>query len=301
MARPNLRQRARTQAHAEVAPQVHRARNQARGEHRSINSTVPALEAGLESAARSARRAHLTPHDLQLLLKSFANQQADVASSAALQNQAVDRGTAETITGLREQEGAQTRSILSQLQSAAEQARLARVERKEGNQEDLANTLKAAELEKELGLGDYAVSPLEEAEIAKYDREGRNGGLTPTQARAQAASQDAARKYAANLVRSVHEAHGVNSKGEQVYPAHPRDWSNSDWAELTEKVASDKGVNHYADAEHAVNAIRDHFQPGQTPPATPEQAGAKTVGRALGHAASSPLTAILQFGSSLAR
>lgn len=119
MARPNLRRRARTQARAEVQPEAMRARREARAQHRSINSSVPAQEAGLELAERAARHAGLSPHDLQILLRSFANQQADVASSAALQNQQVDASRGEALADIHQQEGTQFRSILSQLQSAA--------------------------------------------------------------------------------------------------------------------------------------------------------------------------------------
>lgn len=301
MARPNLRQRARQQAHAEVAPQVHRARSSAKAQHRSINSSVPAIEAGLEDAAKSARHAGLAPHDLQILLKSFANQQADAAASAVLQNQQVGQSTREEIGGLKEQEGASSRSILSQLQLAAQEHAQSVQDAQRSNTEELKNALIQAEVEKSRGLGDYGQSPLEEAEAAHYKHEDSTaGGLTPTQARAAAESAQTAHSYASNLVRSVHENHGVNpSTGKQVLPAHPKNWSDQNWAELTEKVAGSKGVNNYKDAESAIDAIRSHFQPGQTPPATPTQAGAQDLGKAIGHTAANPLAPILQFGAQL--
>lgn len=303
MARPNrnLRQRARQQAHAEVHPQIESARQRARAEHRSVNSSVPAMEEGLEAAETAAHHAGLSPHDAQILLKQFANQTADVSASAALQNQQIGQGTQETISGLHQAEGEQTRSIFSQLQLAAQEHAQQVADEQRSNQEGIAGTIQTAELEKQLGLGDYGQTPKEKAEIELLHSQAQGGGLTPTQTRDAAESQETAKDYAHNLVRSVHAAGGVNAKGEQVLPAHPKDWSDQNWAELTEKVAGSKGVNSYKDAEHAIDAIRGHFQPGQTPPANPAQAGAKALGSTIGHAAANPLSAILQFGSSLAR
>ncbi len=243
-----LRQAAAQQAHAEFGPQIRGVRTQTQGQIASLRSITPALQDSLQLAEHQIRGAGLAPSDLAMAEKAFANQTADAGASQALNESQVHQIAHAEIRNLLASQGQAQRSALTTLLHEAAQNQLKAHERQASNAEKFKLDILKEEALKQLGL---------------------KGGLTGAQQRSQDQSQHTAAHYAQEYVHAARNGVWSEVKNPktglkehiQTIPAGPHTWSNEIWQHLVDQVKATSGVKSLTDAEHAVAAVRQHFQP----------------------------------------
>lgn len=303
MARINqrYRQQAARQARAEYLPQRKSARRSLHGESRALRSEEAPLEAGLEAAEKTIRHTQLTGADKAQLLASFAGQQAQVPEGIANQLSSAREQAAGTLSDLSAEEGASRGSILSGLLTAAATRQQEEASDVRGEERGVANTIKTAELEKALGLGDYATTPktpteeaqekaslgLTEADTAKARREAHGNGLTPYEQAEKTETTHEDHTTAAYWAKHFLEE-GKSGKLPEV-PADPKEWTAQTWNHLVGAVAHE-GKVPVAAAEKAVGAVRNHFEPQGGDPWNIVGHLAQTAAGAVTHSAPTPTT-----------
>lgn len=280
MARLNrqYRRQAARQAHSEFAPQIKGARRSLHNRVTALESTEDPLNEGLDNAAATIRHSNLSATDKAQLLKSIAERQANVPAGIQSQIGGLREETAGTLADLRSEEGAQRGSILQGLLTAAAERQQQVQSEIAAEQRQSTTAIKQAEVEKALGLGDYAPSPapshtpLEErqeradlqnthADTAKAEAEARGGGLTPYQQLERQEQHREDHTDAAHYAKAlVEEARAGKIQG---VPTDPREYTPQIWNELVTHV-SQTGKVPVAAAEKAVQAVKDHFDPEPT-------------------------------------
>lgn len=250
---PALVAAAAQQAHAEYDPQIRGVRRETRGQVKSIRTEGPALEASLENSADALRHAGLSARDRQIALTELAHKIADAGASTALQTSQVQQDAHSQIVDLLQSRGQAQGSALTTLLHEAAVHQQDIHDEKAAETRGFKSDILKAETEKALGLGSYAAGG------------SNSSGLTPTQERDHAQSKHNAAFYAHQLISASKDGVKDPKTGEQVIPPNPAHWNESIWNQLTEKIAGEKGVNSVTDAEHAVQAVRDHFQPETHP------------------------------------
>lgn len=291
MPRPNLRRTAAEQARAEYNPQIRGVRREAQGQVRSIRSAGPALEASLQRSGQQLRRAGLDQDDLAIALRELANRTADVGASTALQTQQVRQEAQGEIVDLQAARGQAQNAALASLQQAAAERAQEIQDAEAADVRGLKMDILKEEALKKLGLGSYA-------------DDGAEGGLTPTQRRAEADEHDNAAFYAKQYFKAIKDMGGITDEetGEVIFGPDPKQWDDKAWNYVVEKVASKEGVSDIKAAQRATQAIRDHVQPSS-------DASAGSLLQSLGLVASTaaqvgapePLRPLAQFGSALLR
>lgn len=251
---PRPRQIAHEQAQAEYGPQIAGVRRNTRSQVRSVRSSGPALEASLRRSAEQLRHAGLSPEDQAIALQELAHRIGDVGASTALQTQQIQQQGQGELVDLRQARGSAERSLLGQMQqSQAEHAEDRRDDALDATRDFKMDILKEMAL-KELGLGSYA-----------DDGNGNGGGgLTPTQRRAAHEEHDNAAFYAKQYFSASKDGITDPKTGDVLIPPNPKQWDDTTWNALVEKVAQQEGVSSVEAAQRAVGAIRDHVQ-GEQP------------------------------------
>lgn len=244
MARPSLQSTAAATAKAEYQPQIRAVHREARGQLKSLRSLTPALQASLQLSAKQLRHAGLSHSDLAIAEAELAHRTADVGAGTYLQEQQVRQDAHGQLVDLRQGEGqAASSNLATLLHEAAEHKQKVADEiaaERRGVHTHIAQVLQ----EKHLGLGDYG-----------------HGGLTPTQQRAHHQSRHNAAFWAHQYVSLAKGGLKDEKTGEEIIPAGPKGWDDKVWGYFVQKVSGKKGVDSVTDAEHAVEAIRNHFQP----------------------------------------
>lgn len=285
MARANLRRSAAETARAEYQPQIRGVRREAAQQTHSLESTAPALQASLQLSGRQLRHAGLSARDLAIAEAELAHRTADAGASTALQIGQVNQEAHGQIVDLQTAQGqAQSAALTTLLHEAAEHRQKVQDEiAAEGR--GLNTDIAKAELERKLGLGTYHVSPTERAQL-------HNGGLTPTQQREAGADHSNAAFYAKQYFDAAKagQIDGVD--------ADPKSWAPETWTHLIEAVKKNASVDVPV-AEKAVEAIREHVEPGSGAPNTPQELLAQKLGGALGNAPAQVPAAIMQFANLL--
>lgn len=243
MARPSLRQTAAATARAEYQPQIQAVRRETHGQIKSLKSLTPALEASLQLSAKQLRHAGLKPGDLAIAEAELAHRTADVGASTFLQEEQARQAAHATIVNLLQSQGqAQHSDLLTLLHEAATHRQKVQDEIN-AEHRGLHTAIAKEQLEKTLGIGPNA------------------GGLSPTQLRAHHQSKHNAAFWAHQYVSLAKGGLKNEKTGEQIIPPGPHTWDDKVWGYFVQKVAGKKGVNSVTDAERAVEAIRNHFQP----------------------------------------
>jgi hypothetical protein len=307
MARLNrrYRQQAAQQARAEVAPVIKSKRRGLRHEVEALRSEEDPLNTGLENAAATIRHSGLTGADRDRVLETIAQQQAAVPESITSQITSAREDTGGEISDLQTQEAQQRASILSSLLAKAAETQAAAHAEVAAENRQRSGDIKQAELEKALGLGSYdqTPSPEEAVQIPKIEAEtdllGKNGGLTPSEARGVHAEHVEAHDelQAAHLsARKIFEdAKAGKIKG---LGADPQEWDAATYSGLIPGVvalAKKYGTTiDTATAQKAVAAIQDHVEGAQQPASVVNSpATAVAVGTLPGTPDLSALTAAL--------
>lgn len=239
-----IRQTAHAQAKAEYAPQRHGVRREERSQARSLRSMEPAQLASIALARRQLRHSGLSPRDLAIAESELAHRSMDVGSGTALQLGQLHRSAQEQLVDLSAGQGQAESGIMAQLQQAAQQRQQEVADDKRSNVEDFKLDIAKAQALEKLGLsGDSG-----------------GGGLTPTQQRAHNQSRHDAAFYAKQYVSAAREGLKDEETGDEILPPGPHNWNDQQWNLFVEKVTDKAGVN-VTDAQHAVQAVRDHFTP----------------------------------------
>lgn len=280
-----IRQAAHATAKAEYGPQRSRVRRETHNQVHSLRTEEPALLASINLARQQLRHSGLSSHDLAIAESELAHRSADVGAGTALQVGQVRQDAHTQLVDLAESQGQAEGGYVAALQKEARKHQQDVADHQREEVERFKNGLLKKEAEVKLGLASGAGA----------------GGLSPTQERAHSQSQHNAAFYAKQYFQA--SKGGVKDKtGTEVIPAGPHNWDDTVWSSLAEKVAKQKGVGSVTDAQHAVQAIRDHVQPAAAAGAgLPQQSPLQ----ALLNAALSPVVApktlqpIEQFGSAL--
>lgn len=246
-----LQQIAHSQARAEYLPQKTTVRNTTANAVHSLRTMQPALEQSISTARDQLRHSGLRPHDLQIALSELARRNVDVGSSTALQVGQTQREGEQSLVSLSQAQGAAQSSALASLQKAAIEHAQSVHDEIAGEHRGLATALQKKELEKQLGL-------------LSSQNSSSSTGLTPTQQRAADQEHHNAAFYAKQLISQSKAGVKDPKTGEVTYPVppHPALWDDTIWNAFTEKVAGKEGVSNISTAEKAVQAVRDHYQPG---------------------------------------
>jgi hypothetical protein len=295
MARINRRRigrQAASQSRAEYLPQKNSVRRSVHNQVAALRSEEDPLNTGLENAARTVRHSNLSAADKAQLLQSFAQRQANIPAGIASQVLGVREAGQGEVADLRQEQAASRGSIMQQLLGAAQQRQEEAQAAIATEQRQSAGAIKQAELEKSLGLGDYATptkTPLEEAQetadlagteadTAKTQAEAAGGGLTPYQHLERQESHQEDHDNAATWAKALLE--GAKEEGKV---GEPKDWTSDTWNHLV-TATSVKAKVPIPVAEKAVGAIRDHFEP-------------QTGGGLVGHLAEAAAGAITNSGA----
>jgi len=241
-----IQQIAHSQAQAEYGPQKRAVRRETGSAVRSIRSMTPALEAALGLAEKGIRHAGLSPVDRALALSELANRNVDVAAGQALQIGQVRQDAHSQLVDLATSEGQAQRGYLGALQQEALKRQQGIADARRSNLEQFHLGIKEAEVLHHLGITSSGASA---------------NGLTPTQQRAHDQSKHNASFFARQYISAARHGLTDEKTGKEVLPPGPHNWNDQQWNLFVEKVASKKGVNSITDAQHAVGAIREHFQP----------------------------------------
>lgn len=275
-----LAQAAHQQAAAEYNPQRQSVRRETRAQVHSLRSEEPALIAAINLARHQLRYSGLSGRDLAIAETELAHRTLDVASSTALQIGQARQEAGSKLVDLSQSQSQAERSALAALQQEALKHRQGIADEQRSNVEDFRLGLLKKEAEQKLGL----------------TGEGTNSsGLTPTQQRAHNQSRHTAAFYAKQYFLASKGGVKDEKTGEVVIPPEPHTWSDQIWNSLAEKVASKKGVSSVTDAQHAVQAIRDHVQ-GQGNMLNALQTVAQAAAPGIAAIAPKPLQPVAQFG-----
>jgi hypothetical protein len=282
-----IRQAAHATAKAEYQPQRSRVRRETRDQAHSLRTEEPALLASINLARHQLRHSGLSPHDLAIAEDELAHRSADVGASTALQIGQLHQDAQAKLVDLSEGQSQAEGGYVAALRKEAlkHQQDVADHQREEA--ERFKNGILKKRVEQQLGLSSS----------------GSSSGLSPTQERAHSQSQHNAAFYAKQYFQA--SKGGVKDKtGTEVIPAGPHAWDDQIWNSLAEKVAKQKGVDNVTDAQHAVQAIREHVQPGTAqagalPQQSPLQALLRVAAAGTAPETPKPLQSIEQFGLSL--
>ncbi len=263
--RPNYRKTARQEAHAEAAPQIRGVRRGTRQEVRGLRSMENPLVEGVENQIDSLKSAGLRRPEYERAMEEAASSLAQIPAGISSQVLSAREAGNEAISDLKANEASSFHSLLSQLQlAAAEHAQKVQDEvAAEGRQN--RNAITRGELEKQLGLGDYApdpLDPLKQAEVGKVEAEtnvlkhpNSAAALTPSERRGLSEDHAAAAHYAKQLFQEA-KAGAFEEAG---IGADPKAWDSQIWNGLVTHVAEKSKVPIPA-AETAVSAIQDHVR-----------------------------------------
>lgn len=263
------RRQARSQAAAEVNPQIRSKRRGLHAEVAALRSEEDPLKEGLDAATAAIKHSNLSATDKALALKDFAERQADIPAGITSQIGSARELAGGEISDLQAQRAQQSASILSGLlaQSAQHQQSVQDEIAAEGRQS--AGAIQQAQLERQLGLGSYAKTPVEkqleeaelgkiEAETAKTQHEANGSGLTPYEELQRHETQSEDHATAAHYAKEfLEKAKAGEIEGAD---ADPKKWTEETWNHLVTAVHTAGKVPVPA-AEKAVSAIRDHFEP----------------------------------------
>lgn len=285
-----IRQAAHATAKAEFGPQRSRVHRETHNQVHSLRTEEPALLASINLARQQLRHSGLSAHDLAIAESELANRSADVGASTALQVGQVRQDAQTQLVDLAESQDQAEGGYVAALRKEATKHHQDIVDHQREEAERFKNGILKKMVESKLGLSSSSSS----------------GGLSPTQQRDHSQSQHNAAFYAKQYFQA--SKGGVKDKtGAEVIPAGPHKWGDEIWNSLAEKVAKQKGVSSVTDAQHAVQAIRDHVQPASAaaaagaglPRQSPLQALLRTALAASPAVTPKPLQPIEQFGLSL--